>query len=569
MTRKHKDIRTIEAAGVLSGDAFLNSYKPFVWIFFVGFLLYFRTIFFNFSYLDDNALILDKFDFISRASNIINFFREEVFHSHLGGSYYRPMITVSFMLDALWGGKNPGAYHFTNVLLHLFVCCLVFRVLVKLNYNRALSFFYALLFTVHPVLTQAVAWIPGRNDILLALFTLLSFISFLSFLEGRKRAQLAAHLLFLLLALLTKENAVFLCALCLFFVVFIKKESEPAAGGNLSLFAGWILVVSGWFLARSAVLKTIIGNSDFNIIRSLMENSPALIPYIGKIFFPFDLGIMPVLKDLPMRYGVCAGIITGALIYVSRAKRANYVAFGIFWFLLFLLPSFIRSGSAVPDFSEHRLYLPLTGFIFMLAELDIPGILKLRGRGALALGAGVLCLFFLIAFIHCGNFRDKISFWKKAVESSPSYAFSYNNLGSMYYLDGDLPNAESLWKKAVSVNPEEKLVYGNLGLLYMNRGKFKEAEEYYLKEIKLNPLYDNVYLNLGILYYGGGFVDKAELSWEMALRINPDFAKVYANLAFLNYQKKDITKAKFYIEQMRNRGFYVQPELEQVIAASK
>jgi len=417
-----------------------------------------------------------------------------------------------------------------------------------------------------PVLTQAVAWIPGRNDTLLAFFALLSFISFLSFLEGRKWTQLAAHLLFLLLALLTKENAVFLCALCLFFVVFIKRW-RPAAGGRFPLCAGWTLVVLAWFLARSAVLKAVLGNADFEIVKSLTENFPALFSYLGKIFFPFNLAIMPILEDLPMSYGMIAAVVTGFMIYASRSKRANFTVFGIFWFLSFLFPSFIRSASAVPDFSEHRIYLPLVGFVFLLAELDIPGIFKLSRRWSSAAGTGVLLLFSLIAFFHCGNFRDKISFWKKAVESSPNYAFSYNNLGAMYYLEGDLANAESMWKKAASINPGERLVHGNLGLIYMNSGKFKDAEQEYLEEIKLNPLYDNVYLNLGLLYYGGGFVDKAETAWETALRINPDFAKVYLNLALLNYRKKDAGKTKFYIEQMLRRGFYVPPELLKATAA--
>ena len=578
MSRKHKNLRKAETGAGLPGDAFLNSYKPFIIIFVAGFLLYYKTFFFNFTYLDDNALILDKFDFISSASNMINFFREDAFHSHLGGSYYRPMLTVSFMLDALWGGKDPGAYHFTNVILHLCACCLLFRTLVKLNCDRASSFFYSLLFTVHPVLTQAVAWIPGRNDSLLAVFALLSFLSFLSFLERRGWARLAAHLLFLSLALLTKENAVFICALCFFFAVFIDKGRQPQcgapaaavkgpkppSGSNFPLYAGWALVVAAWFFARREVLKSALGNADFDVFGSLAGNSPALAAYLGKIFFPFNLGTLPILKDLPISYGIAAAVLLGALIYIS-AKRREFIVFGLLWFLAFLLPSFIQSASAVANFSEHRIYLPFIGIIFMLVELDIPGVFKFSRRGSLALGAGILCLFFAATFSYCENFRDRINFWKKAVESSPSYAFNCNNLGSMYYLEGNMSDAERMWKKAVSINPEERLVHNNLGLIYMNSGKLKAAEDEYLKEINLNPLYDNVYFNLGLLYYSGGFMDKAEASWETALEINPDFAKVYANLAFLNYQKKDISKAKLYIGRMRDRGFFVQPELLSIL----
>ncbi len=568
-----------QAAGGFFDEAFLNSYKPFLWIFLAGFFLYARTGFFNFSYLDDQELIINAFNFISHPSNILNFFKEDVFHTASGGAYYRPLLTISFMTDALWGGTNPGAYHFTNVLLHALAACLLFRTLAKLNFNRAQSFFYTLFFTVHPVLTQAVAWIPGRNDSLLTIFALLSFISFLSFLEERKRTQLAAHLLFLLLALFTKENAVCLCALCLFFLVFIDKKA-PAAGRGGPLFAGWAAVVSIWFFARSAVLKTAIANSGFNVVGALIDNSPAVFSYIGKIFFPFNLGTLPVLKDLPLSYGLVAAGLTGYLLYVSRTKRANYIVFGVLWFLLFLLPSFIQSTFSIPNFSEHRIYLPLIGFIFLLLEADIPGLLRLSGRAAAALGAGVLLLLSLLTFSYCGSFSDKISFWKKAVESSPSHAFSYNNLGSMYYLDGvapgrtdaerllDLANAEKFWKSAVSINPLERRVNCNLGLLYMNRGELNKAQEYFLKEIAFNPDYDIVHFNSGILYYQAGYFGKAAESWEKTLKLNPNYATAYLNLAYLHYQRNEEGKAKVYIQEMLRRGFAVPPGILSRISAN-
>ena len=551
----YKDIRKAEAAGNLFNDAFFNSYKPFAWICLASFLLYISTGFFNFSYLDDQELILDAFNFISHPSNILNFFKEDVFHSG-NGVYYRPMLTISFMLDALWGGKNPGAYHFTNMLLHLFACCLLFRTLAKLNFNRGQSFFYALFFTVHPVLTQAVAWIPGRNDILLTIFVLLSFSSFLAFLEGRKRTQLAAHLLFLLLALLTKENAVFLCAICLFFLVFIDKR-VPQGGRRTPLLAGWTVVVLAWFFARSVVLKATLANEGYNIPRVLVKNSPAIIPYIGKIFFPFNLGTLPVLKDMPMSYGIITVGITAVMLYASRSKRVNFIIFGILWFLLFLLPSFIQANAFIPNFSEHRIYLPFIGFIFLLLEADVPGILRLSRRGRAGLGAGVLVCLSMITLSYCGSFRDKISFWKKAVESSPSHAFNYNNLGAMYYMEGNLPDAESMWKKAILINPLEPRVYCNLGLLYMDRKELEKAKECFLEEIKINPRYDKVYYNLGILYYYSGFTDKTILSWETALKINPNYAKVYESLVRLYHEKNDVDKEKFYAGQMCKRGFAV------------
>ncbi len=562
LSRRQKKLLA-DAGGASPGPAFLNSYKPWLVLVGVGLLLYFRTFSFGFTYLDDNVL-LDRFDFISNIANLPDFFRRDVFNTQAGGAYYRPMISVVSMLDVLWAGKDPGLYHVTNVALHLSACCLLLLTLLKLNYGRGAAFFYALFFTVHPVLTQAVAWLPGRNDILLAVFSLLSFLSFLAFLEVRTWRRLAAHLGFLLLALLTKENAVFLCALCAFFLLFLSAP-RPERRTSLYLWAGWLLVVPGWFLVRLSVLKTVTGDAAFDAAGSLAGNFPALAGYLGKIFFPVHLGILPVLKDMPLSYGLAAAALTGIMIYFSRTKRPRFVAFGISWFLLFLAPTFIQSSASTANFREDRIYLALIGFVFLLAELDIPGLLRLSGRRAAAAGAAVLLLFFCLTFSYSGNFRDKITFWKKAVASSPSYAFNYNNLGSMYYLDGNMPGAEEMWKKALELNPRERLAHGNLGLLYLNRGNFREAEANYFKEIELNPRYDNVYLNLGILYYGAGLPDRAASAWETAIKLNPDLAKAYTDLALLNYQRKNPGKARYYVERMRERGLYVQPELLRVI----
>ena len=559
-SRKPEKTRGAERPGSSPGESFLGPYAPFAWILLAGILLYARTVFFKFSYLDDQELIVNAFNFISHPSNIPHFFKEDVFHSASGGAYYRPMLTISFMTDALWGGAGPGAYHFTNMLLHLFACCLLYRTLGKLGQKKGPSLFYSLFFAVHPVLAQAVAWIPGRNDSLLAVFTLLSFISFLSFLEDRRPAGLAAHLLFLLLALLTKENAVLLCPLCLFYLIFMNGK-EPASRPGAPLFAGWTAVVLSWLLARNAVLKAALAGGGYDIPGSLAGNSPALISYLGKIVFPFNLGTFPALKDLPLSYGAAAAAATLILLSASRTKRAGFAAFGALWFFSFLAPSLIQARGIVPNFSEHRLYLPLMGFVFLLAELDIPGTLRLSRRAGAALGMCVLLFLGIIDISYCGSFSDKIHFWKKAVESSPSRAFNWNNMGAMYYLDGDLPKAESAWKRAVLIDPSEPRVNCNLGLLYMDRGEIKEALRYFLEEIRIDPRYDKVYFNLGLLYYRSGSADKAADAWETALRLNPDYSKVYICLARL-YRGKDSEKARSYIERMRKRGL-TAPDGEQ------
>src|SRR3990172_13428833 len=132
--------------------------RPYVWIILTGFVLYAKTLFYGITYLDDSSWLLDYQYFLKNLSNIGLLFSRPDFLTPI---FYRPVLGLSFMLDAQGSGSSPFGYHLTNVCIHLINACLVFALFMRLGYRRGLSFFFALVFTVHPGLTMAVAWIPA------------------------------------------------------------------------------------------------------------------------------------------------------------------------------------------------------------------------------------------------------------------------------------------------------------------------------------------------------------------------------------------------------------------------
>jgi hypothetical protein len=135
-------------SGDLAEKIFLKGWRPYFWIVLLVFLIYFQTLFFNFTYFDDDILILNNQKFISRLDNILPSFKEDVFLS-VFDIYYRPILNVSFIIDAQFGDTGPFVYHLTNILIHALAAGLVFYLLNRLYYRRALAFFSAsfLLFT--------------------------------------------------------------------------------------------------------------------------------------------------------------------------------------------------------------------------------------------------------------------------------------------------------------------------------------------------------------------------------------------------------------------------------------
>jgi len=517
---------------------FSKNWFPFVIIASLSFILYFQAFFFDFSYLDDNVLILDNQFFLNNLANIFQSFRVDVFHLFNNSAYYyRPLLTISFLFDYQIGGASPFIYHFTNVALHILTACLLFIFLKKLDYKKDLAFLFSIIFLVHPVLTQAVAWIPGRNDSLLAVFILSSFIFFIKYLKEEKIKNFVLSLLFFSFALFTKESTLSILLIVFFYLYFIYKEKRLSFN-KFYFFIGSIGVVGFWTILRGLVIENNIPITPLLIIKSIYMNFGAVVQFIGKTFFPFNLNVLPIIQDTSFIYGIVTIILLIFSIFLTKNKRWNFILLGLMWFFAFLLPAFIRpSPDIIADFLEHRLYVPIIGIFIILLETDFIKKIDFKKRSTLVIVSILILMFSFITLVHSRNFVNKLAFWKNATQNSPHHPLAHRNLGAMLYLDGDIKNAEKEYKIALELNPNEQMVHNNLGLAYVQQNKLTEAEEEYKKEIAINPNYDNVYYNLGLLYWQEKRYDEAISNWKKTLELNPNYGVAPEILQLLQSNK--------------------------------
>lgn len=500
--------------------------KPYFLIIVIGLTLYGRTVFFDFSYLDDNALILDNHYILSDVRNIGLVLSSDVFFS-ADRNYYRPLLNLSLMLDTAIGGTNPFVFHFCNVFLHLLASILVFLFFKKIGSRKNLSLFLALVFLVHPALTQAVAWIPGRNDSLLAIMVLGAWLSVLSFFS---RPRLISYLFYLglfYLALLTKETAVGLPVLVAFYAVI----SRPV---NFQRTERWLLAIGSgvvmffWLIMRQLAL----GANSFGVVKaflSILSNIEGILLYIGKLFLPFNLGVFPILADSRFFYGVFSLVILFLLILTSRQRFSARIYFGITWFGLFLLPSFIRLVG-LPDFLEHRAYLSFVGFLIIISEIDWVKRIDWRRKIVIVVAVCILTGLSLLSFYHSGYFRNRLTFWQAAVKTSPHSPLSQRNLGVMYYFEKDFELAIKHYQAAILLNKQEPMVHNNLGVVYLEQKRYDEAEKEFLLELAVNPGYDKALFNLGESYYFRGRQAEAARFWQEALTVNPGYVEARQRL---------------------------------------
>jgi uncharacterized membrane protein len=235
---------------------------------------------------------------------------------------------------------------------------------------------------VHPALTMAVAWIPGRNDTLLTLFALAFFIQLRQYVGTKHTKHLILQALFLMCALFTKETAVFIPFVAALFVWALGKKLLDK--GNLLLYATWLPLGLVWFVLRSRILdRSQDVRSVGETVSDAVSRLPAYLVYIGKAVLPFNLSVFPSLDNEVIWFGLLAAALIGMLIWFSlksSSRNTNEVqqtAFhhqlrmmllGLGWFAVFITPFLLVPKNVNDQVFEHRLYLPMVGLLIVLAH---------------------------------------------------------------------------------------------------------------------------------------------------------------------------------------------------------
>lgn len=515
---------------------FLRSWRPYFVIIVLGFLLYSQALFFDLTYLDDNTLLIDNQAIISDIRNLPLIFSDDVFFSN-ANFYYRPLLNVSFMIDNFFAGDNLFFFFFANILLHVTAACLVFCLLKKIINRKSLAFLLSLVFLVHPAVTQAVVWLPGRNDSLLAVLALLAFLFLIRFNERPILPPLILYTAFFWLALLTKETAVFIPFLAIIYFFTIGRHQEAGKSEKLLVILMSFLAGVVWYLLRHFAFTS----ESFGYLeagQAIIKNFPALILFFGKMLLPFNLNVFPILENSSLIFGTMAIIFLSVVITLSKDKNKSRLLFGLIWMIVFLVPALLRMDGQ-PDFLEHRLYLPLIGFLIMISEIGWIKKLDFKKRQTKLIIVGALTVLVLINFGHARHFRDRIIFWEKAVQGSPLSVLAQKNLGAMYYLEGRLDEAMNHYLQARQLNPSEPMINNNIGLIYLDKGDEAEAEKFFLQELSFYPNYDKALFNLGALYYRQNKLSEARALFQATLRANPRYLEAYQYLQGMSSQLQE------------------------------
>ncbi|OGF14769.1 MAG: hypothetical protein A2509_10930 [Candidatus Edwardsbacteria bacterium RIFOXYD12_FULL_50_11] len=505
----------------------------------LGLLLYAPAVFFKYTYFDDYTLIVQDAGFISNAHNVLKIFSSDVFRAETVA--YRPFLTLSLMIDARIGGTSPWIYHLSNIIIHLTAACLLFFFLKKSEVGAGLATLLSIFFLVHPALVPAVAWIPGRNDSLLGLAVLLWLISLYKITQTGSRGWLFIHLTFYLSALFIKEAALVLPAVGLVYMMFYR-AGDLSRQSRCALMIGWGGISVFWFVLRNSA----IGGSNESgrmIFNSFWENVQGLLGYLGKILLPFNLSVIPIPGINMVLYGAVVVIIIIAAIAARGLKNKGLFYTGASILVLFLLPHLLR-GAEFVNFLEHRLYVPLLGFVLMLSQMNVLGEINWRKTANFAAAAIILGVFAALSIIRLPIYYDHNSLLLNLIEKTPGLALSYQHLGYIFTESGQYNKAQLYYQKALTLEPKNKNIFHGLGVVYESQGNWEKAEDSFKKGLELAPRSSSLRYNLAYLYHQRGDTAGAERQYKLAILSRPENIRAQLNLGMLYHQQGKLQQAE-------------------------
>jgi protein O-mannosyl-transferase len=508
---------------------------PFLVVATVAVSLYGRTIDFDFVRADDTDLIVGNQAFLSDLGNLPRAFTRSYFEVEgeltTRKTYYRPVAVASFMFDAAMGGSNPRPYHATNVVLHGAATCLLLALAISWGARQWTALAAALVFAVHPVNVQAVAWIAGRNDLLLAVFGLLSLLAFAA-LKGcatssRSRQpsasvaqpfRAAVHVLAFGLALFSKETGIFFPVLAVLHQRVVVRQGLTrlqwlALSGDAAAFAAWMML-------RARALAGMPSDISGETLRIAATNLPQLLVHAGKVLAPVRLNVSPGVD--------VAGIVLGTiavLVFAWIAWRApcGIAALTAAWALAFLLPTVIVPG--MPAY-EHRTYLPLLGvFLAVAASAERP----FMGRRVVGLVA-ILVAFAALTYQRQNVFRDPITYWSDGTRDAQFGPIAHVNLGQLHEAEGRPAYARREYLRALERDPDTPKAHNNLGVVLMALDEPELAAAHFKEETARHPWNADAWFNLALWNELHGNPCEAPRLYERAIAENPSYAPAYEKL---------------------------------------
>ena len=553
--------------------------KYFVWmVLLITAITYVGTLRFDFVY-DDSPQIVSN-PFLRAWHYVPQYFVSSLWKQTsplASGNYYRPIFLLLMRINYSIFADRALGWHLLAVAMHVVVTWLTYVLVRKVTGQFTTAWLAAMIFGVHPIHHEVVAWVSGTTESLFAILFLLAFLAYLQSRDGSKALWMALSCALYALALLSKETAIVLPALVFAhaWIEYCPAENETRPGYAArfrSAFVPAVLflpVALLYLFARYQILSG-LGHSivPLSPVTWLLTLPSILLFYVKNWFLPFHLGefydlfYQPKLNFTHVLLPAIILLALAVVVWIFRKRLGQKsVAFALAWIVIPLLPALDTFVFRADDLVHDRyFYVPSMGAALLIA-LIIDRAMKSRvgvfGQPAHAVVAGfalaVLLSFFAgqaasswssdyalysrsheIAPLNSTalnnlaaemltrqDFDDAQKLLETGIRNDPSDSRFATNLGRLYYHKGDYAKAESFMLQGMQADPNEAEAYVYLGQIRLKQGRGKEAQENLHHAVALNPYSAAFHTSYGIVLAMNGDCMDADQQFEAALALNP------------------------------------------------
>jgi tetratricopeptide (TPR) repeat protein/uncharacterized membrane protein (UPF0136 family) len=454
--------------------------------------------------------------------------------------YFHPFTLLTMALDYSISGGSAHWFHIVNILIHLINIVLVFIFVQRLFEGKKwIPFITALLFAIHPLHVESVAWISERKDLLYCAFFIGGLILYLNYLKKSDVKLLIGVFFLFLMSLLSKPAAVvFPLALVAIDFYFNRLKQKRTYIEKIPFFA--LSIIFGFITLQ---ITKIVGATDavvFPLATRFFFGNYGIMMYLVKMIVPLNLCTFypyPAANvGLPVIYYLSVFVTVGLLVlFIVSLKRRKVIAFAILFYIinLILVLQFLPAGSAI--IADRYSYIPLIAPFFIIGFFFQNRIDKNNGKIPVVLGSVFVVIVLSLVVIsrnQASTWKDGGTLWDQAIKACPS-SQAFSNRGFIYKEEGKTQEAFDMYSKAISLDKFETDALINRANIYFNQKRYAQAIGDYSQCIVVDPRNDKAYANRGGAYLAIGKIDSALVDLNRTIELNPKTLNGYRNRGML------------------------------------
>lgn len=493
---------------------------------------------------------------------------------------YVPLTFLSYQIDHAIGGMHPFMFHFTNLVLHTANAILVFvlmRILLKAR-DPWVPLFIGLLFALHPLHTEAVAWASGRKDVLSTFFSLASIVFYLHWREKGGRGRYWGSVFLYLCGLLSKVMVLTLPVVLLLLDLFQGRRIDRR---TLVEKVPYVLLSVALGIVGLIGKQSALSASTF--WEKMLMAPKSVVFYLQKMVWPQGLSVLyPYTGTVQIRSADFAFPLVLFLFLVSVAIwlwfRWRRASIGLCFFLITVVPTFLnfaKGGDMDRYFASDRYaYVPSIGILLFFGVVFCAISERVRWTAMFRWTARILAVLCILVLGYRANAQARL--WGNTelllqnvlMLYGDSSHVAHNNMGNVYRLRGDLPRALEEYKKALTIRPHSKTL-ANLGATYRRLHQYPQATEAYQKALELNPKNPEVHVGLGLVAFEMGKLEEARQAFTEAIADDPRSEEAYVNLGAVTMREGKIDEAiMHYQKALEANPYFTQAHYNLAVALS-